>query len=342
MDVLTGPEPIGVGVVGLRFGTAVHVPAFQAHRACRVVALAGRDLARTQGAAAAAGVERAYDSWRDLLLDDAIDAVSIAVPPSDQPAIISHAAQRGKHVFCEKPLAANLDSAREALDCVRRASVVHAMNFIFPEVEAWRTTRELIRNGAIGATRHFSYRWWIETLSSRAATASWKRGNAEGGGVVGNFLSHVLFNVEWLLGTVVAIDSVSRRDGAEAALFSECVASLAGGVHGRISVSTAAYLGCGHEIEVFGDNGTIVLRNTTPNHHADGFEVSIGTRASGRLEVVARDPVETAVDGRIAPTRRIVGRFLDAIRRGGSVEPNLEHGVHVQQWLQQVSDAAIA
>jgi len=341
VDLLTGSKSIGVGVVGLHFGTAVHVPAFQSHEACRVVAVAGRDLTRTRRAASLAGVERAYDDWRDLLLDDTVDAVSIAVPPSDQPAIVHEAARRGKHVFCEKPLAANVEEAREALDCVHRAGVVHAMNFIFPEVDAWRAARQLIQDGAIGAPGHFSYRWWIETFSSRAAADSWKRRTADGGGVVGNFVSHVLFNIEWLLGKVVAIDNVTRRDGAEAAMFCDCVAYLAGGVHGRISLSTAAFLGCGHEIEVFGDSGTMVLRNATPNHHADGFEVSIGTRTSGRFEVVARDPVQTTVDGRIAPTRRIVGRFLDAIRGGGGVEPNLQDGVHVQQWLQKVSDAAV-
>src|SRR2546423_2111222 len=167
-------EQIRVGVVGLRFGVQVHVPAFRADTRCRVVALAGRDSERSALAANALGVERSFGDWRCLLADQGIDAVSIAVPPSEQPAIIEEAARVGKHVFCEKPVAASVVAAERALDCVRRAGVVHAIDFIFPEIDAWKTARRLIHQGGIGTPRHFSYRWCIETFATRTRVDSWK------------------------------------------------------------------------------------------------------------------------------------------------------------------------
>ena len=329
-------ELIRVGVVGLRFGAQVHVPAFRADPRCVVAALAGRDTRRTASAAEDLGIQAAYGDWRALLAEGRIDAVSIAVPPTEQPAIIAEAAQLGKHVFCEKPLAASLIAAEQALEAVRGAGVVHAIDFIFPEIPAWQLTRRLLREGAIGSPRSFAYTWRTQTFASRARTDSWKNRNQDGGGAAGNFVSHVVFNIEWLLGDIVSLESLPRR--AAAASFADAVAHLANGVHGSISVSTDAYLGAGHHVEVFGESGSIVLRNTTPDY-AEGFEVSVGTRENGRLAVVDRDARSGVTDGRIAPVGRIVGRFLDAIRSEGMVTPNLEHGLRVQRWLQRINNA---
>jgi len=333
---VTSPELIRVGVVGLRFGAQVHVPAFRADPRCVVAALAGRDVSRTMSAAQKLGIPVAFGDWRLLLADDQIDAVCIAVPPLDQPAIIEEAARLGKHVFCEKPLAASVSAAEQAVEAVQRAGVVHAIDFIFPEIPAWMMTQKLLREGAIGTPRHFTYTWRTQTFVSRAKVESWKNRREDGGGAVGNFLSHVIFNLEWLLGDMLDFESVPRR--AMGVSFIDGVAHMADGVHGSISISTDAYLGGGHQIEVFGESGSLVLANATPDY-ADGFEVSIGTRESGRLAVVSRREPGSGTDGRIAPTGRICGRFLDAIQSRGMVMPNLEHGLHVQRWLERINDA---
>lgn len=329
---------IRIGVVGLRFGAQVHVPAFRANDGCTIGALADQDVDRTRSICSELGVPAAYADWHELLDDESIDAVSIAVPPSQQAAIVMEAARRGKHVFCEKPLASTLADAERALECVRGAGVVHAIDFIFPELPAWQLTRKLLRDGVIGAPRHFAYTWRLETYTSRTRADSWKNRNGEGGGVVGNLLPHVVFNLQWLFGGIVGIDNVPRRAAPIAASFCDGVAYLADGLHGSISVSTDAYLGGGHHLEIFGEAGTIVLHNPTSDH-AQGFEVSVGTRSSGRLDVVSDDSPRTEIDGRIAPVGRIVRRFLDAIRDRGRVTPNLEDGVQVQRWLQRITDA---
>ena len=107
----------------------------------------------------------------------------------------------GKHVFCEKPLAASSRSMpRTALAAVQHAGVVHGIDFIFPEIAAWRHARTLIAEDAIGQVAHFAYTWRVETYASRTNAETWKNRPLEGGGVLGNFVSHVFYNIEWLLG----------------------------------------------------------------------------------------------------------------------------------------------
>lgn len=332
---------IRVGVVGTRFGAQVHVPAFRADPRCVVAAIAGRDCERARAAAISLDVPASHGDWRSLVADPDIDAVSIAMPPCEQPAVVIEAARLGKHVFCEKPLAATLQGAEEAFASATRAGVVHAIDFLFPEISAWARAKALLAAGAIGSPRHFSYTWRVETYASRTGADSWKNRDDEGGGAVGNFLSHVIFNVEWLLGGVVGLDRVARRDVVGAGAFCDCVALLANGVHGSIAISTDALLGGGHEIRVFGDVGTLVLRNLSADY-ASGFEVIVGTRQSGCLDVDTPAQPPLGGDGRIGPVALVVRRFLDAIERGGGMTPNLEDGLRVQQWLQRAAGSHVS
>src|SRR5262245_379569 len=104
-------EALRVGVVGLGYGRRVLVPAFQAHPRCQVVGVCGRRVDLARETAAELGV-RAYDSWRALIDDPHVDAVAVATPSDSHDTIAVAALERGKHVFCEKPLAASLDGAR--------------------------------------------------------------------------------------------------------------------------------------------------------------------------------------------------------------------------------------
>ena len=303
-----------------------------------MTALAGRDLARTASIAAELGVLSSHADWRELVGDSSIDAVSIAVPPLEQGPIIVEAARLGKHVFCEKPVAAHIDDAERALGCAQQAGIVHAVDFIFPEIPPWQKARRLLLEGAIGAPRHFSYSWKVQTFAARTRADSWKNRNEDGGGARGNLLSHAIFNIEWLLGPVVRLDAVPRRDGGEMSAFCDCIVYLEGGIHGSISISTDAFLGGGHQLQIFGESGTLVLFNSTMDH-ADGFDLRIGTLTTGHLELMERHAPVANGDGRIAPVGRIARRFVDAILGGSPATPSLEDGVRVQRWLDRISHA---
>src|SRR5882757_4860582 len=96
-------------VVGTGFGCRVHVPALRA-AGFDVVALVGRDAARTARRAERAGVPRAFDSLAAALALPGVDAVTIATPPATHAALAIEAAGAGKHMLCEKPFA--LDAAQ--------------------------------------------------------------------------------------------------------------------------------------------------------------------------------------------------------------------------------------
>lgn len=327
-----------IGVVGLHFGAQVHVPAFRSDARCEVVAVAGLDFDKATRIARDLSVPSVFDDWRALVTAPSVDAVSIAVPPAMQPDVIIEAARCRKHVFCEKPLASSLTAARAALTAVETAGVVHGIDFLFPELPLWQQAKALLAEGVIGRPAHFAYTWRVETYASRTKSKNWKTSPDQGGGALANFGSHVLHDIEWLLGPVRAIEGFTCARGARTGCAVDGVVSLDGGATGTISISTDAFMGSGHVVEIYGEAGTLVLRNAGADY-ARGFTLHVATRQSPALVSVSDDQSGAHADGRLAPVTRLAGRFVDAVIRGATMTPNLTHGVRSQELLSSIASA---
>jgi predicted dehydrogenase len=104
-------------------------------------------------------------------------------------------------------------------------------------------------------------------------------------------------------------------------------------------MSCASYLGSGHRLEFYGEDGTLVLANPTADYFR-GFVVSHARRPAVALSQIAveDDPVDRRfpAEARIAPVSRLARRFLDAIEQGRTVTPNLADGYRVQLLLDAV------
>jgi predicted dehydrogenase len=333
---------IRVGIIGLGVGCAVHAPAFGADARATVVAVAGRDAGRAADAAARlGGGVRGLGDWRALVDAPDVDAVSIAVPPAAQPAVVEAAAAAGKAVFCEKPLAASLADAERALAAVRAAGVAHAIDFTFPGIDAWQRARALLAEGRLGRVVHVSYRWHVETWASRAGIDTWKRRPTEGGGVLYNFGSHVLHNIEWLVGPLGDLGAVVHGTGVRHGRAVTLAARLAGdGGDVRVDIATDAPHGGGHHVAVYGEAGTLVLANPGADY-ASGFAVDLFGREDGSPVRVVAPVAAPDGDGRVAVVARLAARFLDAVAGGPPASPNLSDGMRVQVLLDAAARSAV-
>jgi predicted dehydrogenase len=108
---------------------------------------------------------------------------------------------------------------------------------------------------------------------------------------------------------------------------------------GQLAIAADAFLGSGHRLELYGDHGTLVLENRTPDH-ASGFTLAVGTRQTGELRPVAMDDSTGPIgDGRTSAAARISGRLVDAIASGGRVRPDLRDGLRVQVLIEAIRAA---
>jgi predicted dehydrogenase len=115
-----------------------------------VAAIASRDGARARAAADQLGIPRAFGAYEDLLADPEIDAVYIPLPNHLHVPYSIKAAEAGKHVLCEKPIALNAAEARALLDARDRTGVLiqeAAMIRVHPR---WLATRAELARGSAG------------------------------------------------------------------------------------------------------------------------------------------------------------------------------------------------
>lgn len=150
------------GVLGVaKIATQKVVPAMQRGRWTTVDAIASRDRAKADAAAARLGIARAYGSYDALLDDPDIDAVYIPLPNHMHVPWTIRAAERGKHVLCEKPIALDATEARQLLDARDRTGVRIQEAFMVRTHPQWLAARDAVRDGRLGEMRaiqgFFSY-----------------------------------------------------------------------------------------------------------------------------------------------------------------------------------------
>ena len=124
-----------------------------------------------QESASQLGWQQATDNWRDITQADDIDLVDIVTPNNSHAEIAIDAAQHGKHVFCEKPLADNVVSARQMVESVRASGCVNAVSFVYRLWPAVAFAKQLIDEGRIGKVLQFQARFLHEfALDPRTST----------------------------------------------------------------------------------------------------------------------------------------------------------------------------
>ena len=161
-DTREMPDPIRWGVIGVaNIALTKVIPAIQGTARSRVVAIASRDAAKARAAASSLGIPRAYGSYDELIADDDVDAIYNPLPNHLHVPWSVAAADAGKHVLCEKPIAMSADEARTLRAARDRNGVVIAEAFMARCHPQWIHVRRLVQSGAIGELRlvsgHFSY-----------------------------------------------------------------------------------------------------------------------------------------------------------------------------------------
>ncbi len=121
---------------------------------CELVAIAGRSMEKAEEFRKKYGFERAYGSYAELLEDPEIEAVYIPLPNTLHYEWTIKALQSGKHVLCEKPLAANAEQAREMFQAAKENNVFLMEAFAYQHSPYIKEIRGLIEEGVIGDVRY--------------------------------------------------------------------------------------------------------------------------------------------------------------------------------------------
>ncbi|CAA9218119.1 MAG: hypothetical protein AVDCRST_MAG57-443 [uncultured Blastococcus sp.] len=234
------------GVLGTgHWARTVHAAALAAHPTAELVGVWGRDLAKAKAVGAEFDVTGYADV--DALLAE-VDAVAIALPPDVQAPLAEHAAEAGKHLLLEKPLALDIAAADRVVHAVRAAGVASAVFFTFryqAPTSTWLAQVGRTRTAGGSAS-------WLASVAGPTYGASpWRQEH----GALWDLGPHVLALLLPALGPVVSVQAGSGVGDTV-----HLVLAHDSGAASTVTLSlTAAPLSAGTEFFVHGDAGRLVL-----------------------------------------------------------------------------------
>lgn len=200
---------VGIGLLGYAFMGKAHTNGYKTLTYMmyppvaipRLVAIAGRNADAVQEAARRYGYEKAYTDWRQMIEDPDVQIIDNSGPNDAHAEPCIAAAQAGKHVFCEKPLARTAEESKRMLDAVVKAGVKHMVAFNYRFVPAIRQIRNLIDSGALGQIYHFRAVYLQEWIADDNFPMVWRLDkNVAGSGALGDLGAHIIDLARFLVG----------------------------------------------------------------------------------------------------------------------------------------------
>ncbi|MGD2110090.1 MAG: aminotransferase class I/II-fold pyridoxal phosphate-dependent enzyme [Phycisphaerae bacterium] len=207
-------SPLGIGIVGAGNIIKSHASALgQWPGLARLVAVADVDEERAKKAKSRFGFKTAYDDYRRLLDDENVEVVQVCTPPNKHARIVVDALAAGKHVLCEKPMAATLSDA-DAIVHAARQRPEQKTSFVFqlrlnPALVCMKRAIEHPSTGSVlSAAMRVRIRKRPNYYLSSPGRGSW---DVDGGGVLINQAIHQLDALIWLLGRCSEASAVIDR-----------------------------------------------------------------------------------------------------------------------------------
>lgn len=351
-----------VGVAGVGFGAAVHIPGFQSE-GVEVVAVCTRRRERAQEAAARFGIAHAFTDYAEMLAMGGLDAVSIVTPVPLHHEMALQALDAGKHVMCEKPFTTHEHLAREMWQKAESGGLTHAVAHEFRFASGRMYVKELIEEGYIGDLRMCLMRvvgGGFRPSNAPAPPAGPQPYNPDrdsldrGGGMLWGLGSHYIDCLRHWFGEVESVsgellnftpdrasDSGIVLADADATFFATL--RFVNGGYAQIIGTREAPFGSGATVEIYGSEGSLFTpqRGGNPPAHGVISGAKVGAEKPEPIPVPERlQPFSDDRDDRLMPFRMQVREFVRGIETGTSPAPNFLDGYRCQQVLDALRESS--
>lgn len=374
---MSAKKVINVGLVGYQFMGKAHSNAFRqvtkffpdVDFEIRLKALCGRHEERVASAAEKFGFESYETDYRKLLERSDIDLVDVVTPGNTHAEIAIAAADAGKMVICEKPLANTVAEAEAMVAAVKRNNVPNAVCFNYRRIPAIALVKKMIEEGRLGHIYHFRGVYLQDWIVDPNFPLVWRLvGDIAGSGSHGDLNAHLIDDALYLLGPIAEVsgmldtfvkqrpilaESDDRLGGKASDKMGDVTVDdssifLARFANGAVGTFEATRMAAGRKnhskFEINGSKGSIVFNMERMNeleyyNHEDPADVR------GFRVVQTTDGVHPYT-GNYWPVGHIIGYehtfinfmkdVLDDFVNGRPAHPSFEEGLAVQKVLDAV------
>jgi predicted dehydrogenase len=270
---------IRVGMIGYKFMGKAHSHAyrdlpfyFDTDIEPVLQTIVGRDEANVKRAADKFGWLSYETDWRRLIERDDIDVIDIGTPNHLHAEIAIAAAQAGKHIICEKPLAMHKEQAFTMWKAAQKANVIHMISHNYRFAPAIQYAKKLIDDGVIGDIYHVRAQYLQDWLMDADFPLVWRlKKDICGSGTLGDLMAHSIDLARFLVGEIKEVTGMMETfikqrpvEGEQKMAdvdVDDAVAALAKFENGAFGVFEASRFGKGHRngnrLEINGSKGSL-------------------------------------------------------------------------------------
>lgn len=211
-------KPLNIAVIGYGFMGKAHANAYRKvnnfypeleHRP-NLACLCARDADKAKAFADIWGFDSIESDWRKVIERDDIDVIDICSPNNTHHDLAIAAAEAGKWVLCEKPLAMNVDEAERMTTALEKSGVPNMVWFNYRREPAIALARQLVDEGRTGKPYHYRAAylqdWTIAEDVPQGGQTLWRLdADVAGSGVTGDLLAHSIDTAMWLNGPITRV-----------------------------------------------------------------------------------------------------------------------------------------
>lgn len=250
---------IGLGAVGERL-----LKQFIANPDTEVVAISDVNEERMEEVRQTFVDATPYTDYKDLIADESVHLVYVAVPPKFHHSIALDVLDAGKHILCEKPLANSYEEAKDMAEKAQTAGVIHAMNFPLPYSTPVHLLEEKVKNNEIGKIKRIDFKMHFTTWPREWQQNPWiaKR---EQGGFIREIMPHYIQVIRQIFGGVKDVHSYIDYPENEENCETGIVARIELEDGTPVSVNGLSGIGKKEDValHVYGEKGVLSLLNWT-------------------------------------------------------------------------------
>jgi predicted dehydrogenase len=263
----------GIAIIGTGNIARAHVAAVLSNSKAYLVAMCTNDPAQGEALAVENGIQcKIYTDLDKMLADPGVEIVFVCTPNNLHAKQAALAAQAGKHLLIEKPVALNLQELRDLQHAVQNSRVKTQVSFVLRWNPFLQIAKKLVTDGAVGGVFMIETCYWHST--PRAVPGHWMTTKSVAGSVFLMGGCHALDAARWLANSdIVEVSAYGTRgigkEWYEYPHTVEAILRFASGATGRVSASMGCIMPYAFDVTVMGDRGTL-RDNRLWSHHFPG------------------------------------------------------------------------
>lgn len=323
-EMPAGIEPLGVAIHGAGWVAGEYLKAFSRHPGVRVRVVSSRREESVRARLAETNVQADVETdYERVLRRPDVDVVAICTPSDRHPAETIAAAQAGKHMVIEKPVAMDAESLRRMREAVRQAGVKTVVGFVLRWHPYFRTIRSLIQSGALGQL-FLAETGYYSQIGPWYTGFEWARTRAQGGSNLLFAGCHAVDALRWFAGEVVEVSAFETRGHDQAWEYAPTIAATMRLASGGVAVLTSSF-------EVPMPYTFPVQLHGTRGAFRDGRLYS-KEMLPGQTDWMAIPTLELgSADVSFFPFGELVNHFVDCIRTGAESHCNLDDAARTHE-----------